>query len=98
MDKRHNATRKLSDIISDYMRENNLNRAMLEHRAQSLWQTVLGPTINSMTNEVSVRNNIMYVSMTSSVARHELVMMKSRIINKINEAVGEEIVKDIVFR
>ncbi len=95
---KRDTSRRLSDIVLDVLREGNLTSRMLETRAASLWQVVLGPTVNRSTREVYVRDGVMHVMLSSSVVRHELSMMKMQILQRINQAVGSEVVKDIVFR
>ena len=70
---------------------------MLENRAVNLWQVIVGPTVGRVTQKVYINNGTLCVQLTSSVVKQELIMLKSKIISKINDAVGEGVVKDIYF-
>lgn len=91
-------SRKFSDIMSEVLRENNMGQHLLEHRAANFWQMIMGPTVNSVTREVRVSNGIMYVELSSSVVRQELYGLKKEILKKINDVVGENVIRDIQFR
>jgi len=62
------------------------------------WENLLGKTIAHYTRNIYIRKNILFVEISSSVVRNELFMMREEIKRKINENVGEEIVKTIIFK
>lgn len=97
MEGRWDTSSKLSEVLLDVLKEDNIGQKMLESRAISLWRVIIGPTVVKATKEVSISNGVMYVHLTSSVVRHELIMLKSNVLNSINKAVGENVVTDIVF-
>lgn len=80
------------------MREEDLNVGLLQHRTVTLWSLLLGPTVNRVTRNVYMKEDVLIVELQSSVVRQELSMMKSKIISKFNAALGYEFVRDIVFR
>ena len=90
-------SRRLSDILIDAMREDGLTKLMLERRAETLWQTIMGPTVRNATSSVRVHDGIMYVGLNSSVVREQLFLLKGKIVAALNKAVGEDVIKDIRF-
>ncbi len=90
-------SKKLSQILIDVLKEDGTSRLMLERRAQTLWHTVMGPTVNKVTTSVRVSNGVMYVGLSSSVVRSELFRLKGRIIGAINKAIGQDVIRDIRF-
>lgn len=91
-------SKKLSEVVLEVLKENGTSRQMLEHRAQTLWHTVMGPTVNRSTSSVRVRDGVMYVGLSSSVVRNELFHLKGRIIAAINKALGQNVITDIRFQ
>lgn len=91
-------SRRLGDILTDVMRDDGTAKILLEKRVESLWSSIVGPTVFRATTSVRVHDGIMYVGLNSSVVRNELIHLKGVILNAINKAVGQESVKDIVFR
>lgn len=91
-------TQKLSDVLKSYVQENNLERKLSELDLIKSWETVMGKTITRYTKNLSIRNETLFVETTSPVVRNELLMMKEEIRVRLNEVVGVEIVKTIVFR
>jgi predicted nucleic acid-binding Zn ribbon protein len=67
-------------------------------KAVVLWEEAVGGNIARRAKAVSVRNEILFVVVQNSAWLQELSLLKEGIIEKVNSAVGTEIVKDIVFR
>lgn len=98
MEGKWDTSKRVSEIVLEILRENNLGGQMLEHRAIDLWKVIVGPTVNRMTKNVYVNDGVMYVELTSSVVRQELLMLKSKILENFETAVGKNIITDIVFK
>lgn len=98
MSGRYDPGKRLSEVIVEVLKSDNLGVKLLENRAVSLWKVVLGPTVNRHTKHVALHDGIMHVELTSSVVRQELLMMKQQIIDALNKATGQDIIRDIHFR
>ncbi|MBK5203236.1 MAG: DUF721 domain-containing protein [Prolixibacteraceae bacterium] len=90
-------TQKLSDIIRTFVKEKNLQKKFDEIDVISSWEKILGKTVSSYTERVSLYNGILFVKMKSPVVKNELMMMKEDIKKRLNEEAGSEAVKKIVF-
>ena len=96
--KRQNA-QSLGDAIRLYLSEKQtFNRKLLENRVVNSWGELMGNTVASYTSQVEIRRQKLYVTLTSSVLRHNLMLSRQEIIQKINEKIGSEVINDIVFR
>ena len=88
----------VGDIVQDLLRKEHLDVPLDEHRACALWPHIVGPGINRYTISRDVRQGVMTVHLSSAPLRNELMMHRSRIITLINQALGREIIKEIVFK
>jgi len=95
---RRKNTELLKDVLSQFLQQSKLQQPLLEKRAVDAWSVVLGINIVQYTSNIYMRNGILYVTVSSSVLRHDLFISKTGIIQSINKHVGVEVVKDIVFR
>ena len=98
MSKRTNDSNDLSDILKQFVEENSLQKGLDKVNVEKAWTDLLGKGIANYTKKVSLRNDTLLVELTSSVVREELSYGKQKIIKMINESLGKEIVKDIIFR
>jgi predicted nucleic acid-binding Zn ribbon protein len=91
-------TELLSDVILQVLKEQHLDKPLNEKRLIDAWPLVLGDNIMKYTSGLSIKNRILYVTLTSSVLRHDLFLSREQIKNSLNKQVGVEVIVDIVFR
>lgn len=92
-------TESIGEVLKQYFEENPfIRRKLAESRAVLGWERMLGRTVASYTQNVYLRNNTLYVSLTSSVLRAELIGCKERLISGLNQQAGMDIVREIIFR
>ena len=63
----------------------------------SLWPELMGIAIANRTTRIYVSQGKLFIRIESSVIKNELLMVKSGIIQKINERAGSEVITDMVF-
>lgn len=91
-------TELLSDVIMQVLKQQHLDKPLYEKRLIDAWPLVLGENIMNYTTDISIRNKVLYVNLSSSVLRHDLFMSREQIKNSLNKQVGLEVITDIVFR
>lgn len=87
----------IGEIVQDYLKQENLEHALDEHRASALWPQIVGQGINRYTVSRWVKDGVMHVQLSSAPLRNELMLNRSRVVKLINEALGREVITDIVF-
>ena len=95
---RKNSTQSIKDVLDEIMSDSKIRKGMMEHRAVAYWEQVMGKPVARLTTNIYFKYGTLYVSLNSSVVRGELVMMKDKIIVNMNEAIGSNTVRNIVFR
>jgi predicted nucleic acid-binding Zn ribbon protein len=98
MAKRINNQSIVGDILNQIIKTNKLESGLDQVSVIDAWKNLMGNGVNNYTRSVALRNNILYVELTSSVLREELSYGKDKIIKMINEELGKEVVKDVVLR
>ena len=88
----------VGDIITRLLKAENLEQKFDEQRVAAMWKDVVGQGINRYTVNRSVRNGVLYVTISSPPLRNELMMNRSRLVSRINDFMGHEVIHDIVFR
>ena len=88
----------VGDIITRLLKAENLEQKFDEQRVAAMWKDVVGQGINRYTVNRSVRNGVLYVTISSAPLRNELMMNLSRLVSRINDFMGHEVIHDIVFR
>lgn len=91
-------TELLRDVLAQFLEEQRLDKKLHEKHIIEAWPVILGKNISQYTSELSIRNQVLYVSMSSAVLRHDLFLSREDIKLALNKHVGSEVIIDIVFR
>lgn len=91
-------TQLLSDVLKDFFDENPVVAEKLaETKLLNAWGNVLGHLTQQYTTDLYIRRKTLYVRLSSSVLRNELSLCRERLIKKLNEEAGMEVINDIVL-
>ena len=90
-------TLSIAHVVAELLDKYKISNKLKESRIIAAWPEVLGP-LAKPADELYINNNVLFVNLASSVIRNELSMMRSKLVQRLNEKAGEEVIKDIVFR
>ena len=97
MKKRHNDNMSLNEALKEFVDANKLQKGLDKIDVQEAWKRLMGNGVNSYTTAVQLKNNTLYVKLSSSVLREELSYGKEKIINLLNEALGKQLINKLVL-
>jgi len=98
MAKRRNDNLNMGEALNEFIKANKLEKGIDKVNAKEAWEKLMGNGVNNYTTAVELRNDVLFVSLSSSVLREELSLGKSKIITMLNEELGKELVKKLVLR
>lgn len=96
--RRRNSAEPIGDILRRFLRQESLESPLNEQRLLDLWPKVLGPTMSRYTRNIYIRNQVLYVHLSSSVLRQELMMGRELLVKRLNKEVGANVITNIIFR
>ena len=85
----------ISDLLNMYLRREGLETPLLQKRAVDAWDTLMGSSIARFTGEKFIKNQTLFVKILNPALRQDLTMMRSRIVKRINETVGSQVIVDV---
>ena len=95
---RRTKTRKLQEVINEFLKENNLDYKLKERELISNWEEVTGRMVARATHSLYIKNRTLFVEVRSSVIKNELVMIREGLIKALNTSIGEELITSIVIK
>lgn len=95
--KRNNAE-QIGLLVKRYLRQESLESPLNEYRLIQAWPEVLGPTIAAYTKDLFIKNQVLYVHLTSAALRQELMMGRELLVRNLNQHVGAQVIANIIFR
>lgn len=95
---RRSKTISLAEAMKDYIKEMNLEGKLNEIHLINSWEKIVGKAIASRTSKIYIKDRVLYIHLNSSVVRNELLMLRQGLKERLNEAAGREVIKDIVLK
>ncbi|MCX2720421.1 DUF721 domain-containing protein [Lentiprolixibacter aurantiacus] len=95
---KHKNQQSLGEALQEFISSNKLQSGIDQVNVKEAWERVLGNGVNHYTKSVTLRNDILYVNLSSSVLREELSLGTSRIIAMLNEDLGREVIQKLILR
>ena len=89
MSKRENDTNKLKDLIPQMLQENKLQKGMDQIYVKEAWFEVMGKGVANYTESVSMKNQTIFVKLSSAALREELQYGQDKIVKMMDEAMGQ---------
>ena len=95
---RRSKTITLAEAVNDFIKEMNFGEKLSEAGIVNSWEETVGKAISSRTTKIYIRDHILYVHLSSSVVRNELLMLREALREKLNQKAGAEVIKEIILR
>ena len=89
---------KLGDTIGDFVKQDKIKPKYYQISIQSLWKELMGEIVASYTSSIKVSGSKLILVITSGPLKHELAYNKDKLIEKINEKMGDDFIKEVIIR
>ena len=91
-------TKTIGNAIEELVAQLGIKKKLHEQDAFVVWDEAVGERIAKVATPTRMLRGTLIISVKSGAWRNELNMRKQEILRRINELLGDEIVKDIKFR
>ena len=88
----------ISEALEEVIEQLGIRKSVLSNRARDVWKDAVGEIINENTTLQNIEKDKLIIVVSNDSWRQELYLRKEEIISKINELIGEEAIKEIIFR
>ncbi len=98
MTRRNNSILNISEALNEFVKKNKLEKGLDKVHVRESWSKLLGNGVDNYTTAVELKNDTLYVQLSSSVLREELSYGKDKIIKMLNEELGKPLIKKLIIR
>ena len=87
----------IGDVLRQFFRDEGLETPLNQYRLMAAWKDVMGDGIEQYTGEMFIKNQTLFVKIRSSVLKSNLMMTRTSLVAKLNNAVNAQVITDIRF-
>lgn len=88
----------LAEAVKQFLNQSKLKGSMQAFQVEDAWEKIMGKTIARYTEKIEIRGSTLYISTSVAPLKEELLYQKEKIIERVNEALGEKVVKEVVIK
>jgi hypothetical protein len=87
----------MSDAIRQFLDKSRIKGNIQALQIEDAWEDIMGKTIARYTDKIQVINQTLFITTSVAPLKQELSYQKEKIIQRVNEAMGNIVVKEVVI-
>jgi hypothetical protein len=88
----------MQDAIQQFLKQSRLKPGIQALQIEEVWEQIMGKTIAKYTDKIQIINHTLFIHSTVAPLKNELLYQKEKIIERVNEALGEKLVNEVVIK
>lgn len=84
--------------MKQFLKTSKLKSGVQAMQIEDAWEKIMGKTIARYTDKIEIVNSTLFISSSVAPLKNELLYQKAKIIQRVNEALGEKVIKDVVIK
>ena len=89
---------KIGDAIKQFLNQSRLKGSIQALQIEDVWESVMGKTISRYTENIKVIDKTLFITTNVAPLKQELIYQKEKIKLRVNEALGENVIENIVIQ
>ena len=88
----------LGDAIEQFLKKSRLKGSIQALKIKDVWENIMGKTISRYTESIKIYGDKLYVTTSIAPLKQELVYQKDQILERVNEALGEKVIREVIIQ
>ena len=88
----------IGDALKEFLKKSKLKGGIQALQIEDAWEKIMGKTIAKYTDKLEIINQTLFISSTVAPLKNELLYQKEKIIERVNEELGENVIKEVVIK
>ncbi|PUZ23129.1 DUF721 domain-containing protein [Chitinophaga parva] len=88
----------IGDALKDYINKSRMKPRLTEVRVQENWEQLMGKTIARYTQNIQLIDGKLIITSNVAPLKQELNYSKDKIIQLVNEMLGEVAVREVIIK
>ena len=88
----------IGDALKEFLKKSKLKSGVQAMQVKEAWEKIMGKTIANYTDKIEIINSTLFISTNVAPLKNELIYQKAKIIERVNEALGEKVINEVVIK
>ena len=86
----------LQEALQRFLKHSRLKSGVQSAQIEDIWESIMGKTIAQYTDSIKIAGNKLLINTSVAPLKTELVYQKEIIMRRVNEELGEAIIKEVI--
>ena len=88
----------IGDAIDKFLEQSRIRGSIQALQIGDVWEDIMGKTIARYTEEIRIINDTLFITTHVAPLKQELIFQKEKIKLRVNEALGEKVIEEVVIQ
>ena len=88
----------MQEAMQQFLKHRRLKTGVQAVQIEEVWEEIMGKTIAKYTDKLQIIGSTLFVTSNVAPLKNELLYQKEKIIERVNEALGDKVIKDVVVK
>ncbi len=88
----------IGEALQQFLNKSRLKSGVQAVQIEEVWENIMGKTVAKYTDKLQITGSTLFVTTTVAPLKNELLYQKENIIKRVNEALGENVIKEVVVK
>ncbi len=88
----------IGSVLKNFISNSPVKNGLRSVQIEEVWQQIMGNTIAKYTDKIQIINNTLFINTAVGPLKNELLYQKEKIMERVNEALGEKVVLTVVIQ
>jgi len=88
----------IGDALKGFVNKSKLRNGIRAVQIEEIWEKLMGKTIAKYTDKIEIVNHTLFIRTNVGPLKNELQYQKPQIIQRVNEAFGENLITQVVIQ
>ena len=88
----------IGQALEAFLRQIRMKSTIMSFQIQDVWEEIMGKTIANYTDKIQIINQTLFISTSVAPLKNELLYQKEAIIQRVNEKLGANAIKEVVIQ
>ncbi|RYF89965.1 MAG: DUF721 domain-containing protein [Chitinophagaceae bacterium] len=88
----------LQDAMQLFLKNSKFKTHIQAVQVEELWEKMMGKTVAKYTDKIQIIGTTLFITTAVAPLRHELLYQKDIIMQRVNETLGANSIKEVVIK
>jgi hypothetical protein len=88
----------LQEAMRQFLNKSRLKTGIQAAQITEVWEEIMGKTVSRYTESIKIIGQTLYITTNVAPLKNELLYQRETIIKRVNEALGENAVKEVIIK